>query len=96
MKKYLTRYKKIAIAGMARSGKTVFLTSLINHILEHQSEDFRLEPNDVKIVKTRVLSKDDPDHFQYHRYREDLVRSGGGIRCLANENNGYFAIQNSV
>lgn len=75
MKKYLTRYKKIAVAGMARSGKTVFLTSLINHILEHNTEDFRLEPNDAKIVRPRVKAKEERDHFQYHSYREDLVRS---------------------
>ena len=32
--------RKIAIVGTARAGKTVFLTSLINHLEEHHKTDF--------------------------------------------------------
>ena len=45
---------RIAVTGFTRSGKTVFLTSLISHLLHHEPERFHLGPN-LHIVKPESL-----------------------------------------
>ena len=49
-------YRKIAIAGTARAGKTVFLTSLINHLRQHRVEEFIIgkRAKITKFVKKRT------------------------------------------
>ncbi len=39
---FLTRRRRIAITGLAATGKTVFLTTLINHLKYHDASQFRL------------------------------------------------------
>ena len=43
--------RKIAVIGTARSGKTVFLTSLINHLKEHNKMDFIINPQKNKYAE---------------------------------------------
>jgi predicted YcjX-like family ATPase len=50
-------YQKIGIVGIYNSGKTVFLTSLINHLLHHDAFDFRIYPSELdrKLSRLPVL-----------------------------------------
>ncbi len=47
-------YQKIGVVGIYNSGKTVFLTSLINHILHHDFTDFKISPTAFDRKMTRL------------------------------------------
>ncbi|MHB1035011.1 MAG: YcjX family protein [Pirellulales bacterium] len=72
-----TSHVRLAVTGCSRAGKTVFLTSLINHLLWHKPERFRLGPksNLPRIVKAaerrprKLLWRT----FSYPIYREGLA-----------------------
>lgn len=65
--------KNIGVAGMFRSGKTVFLTSLINHLSRHDPSRFPLGRGDVVLgnFKTRKPASGWPG-FDYEGYRSCL------------------------
>jgi predicted YcjX-like family ATPase len=69
---------KIGVIGTYNSGKTVFLTSLLNHLLHHSSDKFQLKGSeDICIKKTEFLETDGPySPFPYEAYRDALVRQG--------------------
>jgi uncharacterized protein len=72
-------HQKIAIIGTARSGKTVFLTSLINHLMEHNHIDFRIGKNNIVTIrdmKILPVSKKIGGKFNYSAYRDALVHQG--------------------
>jgi uncharacterized protein len=52
-------YQKIGVVGIYNSGKTVFLTSLINHLLHHDSGDFKISPSafDRKLARLPLIGK---------------------------------------
>ena len=71
--------RKIAIIGTARAGKTVFLTSLINHLLEHNRQDFVVgERVPVQISNFRLVSVPARvgHKFNYGACRDALVHQG--------------------
>jgi predicted YcjX-like family ATPase len=73
-----TKKRKVIVTGTGRSGKTVFLVSLINHIKNFRpDDDFGLEilAGKERIGFRRFVPKSDPvdnSTFPYHRYRERL------------------------
>ena len=74
-------YRKIAIIGTARSGKTVFLTSLINHLEEHHRNDFIIgQGKGALITKFERMVRDkefgEAENFNYDSYRDALVYKG--------------------
>ncbi len=72
----MTIDRKIAIAGTARSGKTVFLTSLLNHLEQHKKSEFRVGKNkDVQISNFKKLKvpKKYGAMFDFTGFRDALV-----------------------
>lgn len=71
------RERRIAITGIADGGKTVFLTSLISHISEHDAADFPFGKN-AQIHGYRELHQRKPYSapFRYAAYRDRLSRLG--------------------
>lgn len=73
--------RKIGITGLRSSGKTAFLTSLINHLKHHDPErhepehEFFLEPHSgAKITHFQYLpARNGQTSFPYERYRNQLV-----------------------
>lgn len=77
--KIKTIKRKIAIAGTTRSGKTVFLTSLLNHLYEHNPKVFPIDDDGtVRISDVRALpvSKRIGSKFNFDGYRDALVYHG--------------------
>ncbi len=70
--------RRIGVVGTYASGKTVFLTSLINHLQEHDPERFRLGEGTVMVRKFQELPPD-PGWvaFDYARHRDRIVNHGG-------------------
>jgi predicted YcjX-like family ATPase len=73
--------RKIAVIGTARSGKTVFLTSLINHLEEHNKMEFLIKTKNGKYAqvsdfKSKSVSKYIGAKFNYKKYRNALVDQG--------------------
>lgn len=69
--------QRIAVVGTFRSGKTVFLTSLINQLEEHSPSDFAFG-NKASISKFRIEkpAKELGAEFDYSGYRDSLVHQG--------------------
>jgi predicted YcjX-like family ATPase len=68
----------LGIVGLGNVGKTVFLTSLLDHIFHHKKDQFRLDRNtsNVSIARVRELeesSKAD-DRFPYEAFRKMLAQ----------------------
>ena len=70
----LTAKKKIAITGLARSGKTSFLTSLLWQLHEFENATFRLE-NNVKITQFREVRA--ASTFPFDRFRSLMSSEDG-------------------
>ncbi len=70
----LTKYKRrIGIVALADSGKTVFLTSLINHLIAHDPEMFQVgdsRRNTIRKFKTLSVNGEE---FKYHKFRDYLA-----------------------
>lgn len=66
----------VAVIGLYRSGKTVFLTSLINHLKHHRPSQLKLGKGDVKLTVDCELEVNSGfDRLPYERYRSSLVDS---------------------
>jgi predicted YcjX-like family ATPase len=65
---------RIGVVGLYASGKTVFLTSLINHLRNHDPGRFRLGDGTVTLRKFREHTPE-PDwgQFEYERFRDAFV-----------------------
>lgn len=52
-------YQKIGVVGIYNSGKTVFLTSLLNHLLHHDPDDFKISPTafDRKLARLPLVGR---------------------------------------
>ncbi len=62
----LDRHLKIAVTGLSRSGKTVFITSLVHHLLEanqSRSLPFFEVANDQRIISVKDFSASSPCPF---------------------------------
>ncbi|MFH1377607.1 MAG: YcjX family protein [Planctomycetota bacterium] len=73
----LTFKRRIGITGLRNSGKTVFLTSLINHIKDHDPGAFPIGNGRALIRRFQPLDIDsDQDAFNYEKYRDTLSVQG--------------------
>ena len=77
MKLSLKSKRKIAITGTARSGKTVFLTSLLWQLKEFNNSEFDLHKlrKEVKIRRFRHVSLSSNEDFPFYKYRNRLAQS---------------------
>jgi predicted YcjX-like family ATPase len=65
--------KRIGVVGMYRSGKTVFMTSLINHLSRHDPSRFPLGKGNVNLSNFRSHGVQNGwQEFDYQRYRSLL------------------------
>lgn len=68
---------RVGVVGTSNSGKTVLLTSLINHLMNHDPDRFVLGDPQTRIRKFRELPPDrDWDAFNYPAHRDTLVNAG--------------------
>jgi predicted YcjX-like family ATPase len=68
---------RVGVVGLIASGKTVLLTSLINHLHEHDPDRFPLGGRDTQLRKFRALPPDAGwDSFNYAGSRDALVHNG--------------------
>jgi len=75
--RFKTFKRRIGITGISNSGKTVFLTSLINHLKDHDPEFFRIgSSGDISIEQFTSIKNEDEHQrkqFNYDLYRDTLV-----------------------
>ncbi len=68
---------RVGVVGLYNSGKTVLLTSLINHLQDHDSDRFHLGERDTRLRKLTIQTPDDGwDAFNYVGSRDALVNGG--------------------
>lgn len=74
---FLTRRRRVAITGLAGTGKTVFLTTLINHLKHHEPSQFRLHapPKGLPFM-SRGKQQNAP--FAIKQFAEDASEPGLG------------------
>lgn len=72
-----TTEARVGVVGLYSAGKTVLLSSLINHLQDHDPDRFPLGSKETRIRKFRVHA---PDHdwaaFNYNGHRDALVNTG--------------------
>lgn len=75
---FLRRRRRIALVGTYNSGKTVFLTSLLNHLQYHDPEKFRIGDGiNGTIRKFKALPvPPGTEPFRYEVFRDALVHHG--------------------
>lgn len=76
-----TTERRVGVVGLYNAGKTVLLTSLVNHLEHHDPDRFRLgSGSDAGTVAVRRFERLPPDPgwppFQYAAYRDALVYNG--------------------
>ena len=69
----LSRRKRIAVTGIATSGKTVFLTSLLWQLHEFEDANFFLE-NNVKITGFREVRRHST--FPFYKFQDAMAKQG--------------------
>ena len=68
---------RVGVVGLYNSGKTVLLTSLINHLQDHDPDRFALGGRDTRIRKFTTLPQEEGwDAFNYAGSRDALVHGG--------------------
>lgn len=72
-----TTESRVGVVGLYNSGKTVLLTSLINHLQDHDPDRFPLGGPDTRLRKFTVLPPDRGwEAFNYAGCRDALVHGG--------------------
>jgi predicted YcjX-like family ATPase len=76
--KMRTAAYRVAVVSVTAAGKTVFLTSLIDHLSPHDPEQFRLTQDPAHshatVVRFQTLKPETGwSQFPYQRYRDALV-----------------------
>src|SRR5262245_16106197 len=72
-----TTEARVGVVGLYSAGKTVLLTSLINHLQDHDPDRFPLGSKETRLRKFTVLPPDaDWAPFNYTGYRDALVNTG--------------------
>src|SRR3954470_2900297 len=72
-----TTESKVGVVGLYNAGKTVLLTSLINHLQDHDPDRFPLGSKETRIRKFTVHAPDrDWSAFNYTGHRDALVNAG--------------------
>jgi predicted YcjX-like family ATPase len=68
---------RVGVVGLYNAGKTVLLTSLINHLQDHDPDRFPLGSKETRVRKFTVLPPDrDWAAFNYTGHRDALVNAG--------------------
>lgn len=68
---------RVGVVGLYNSGKTVLLTSLINHLQDHDPDRFPLGGPQTRLRKFAALPPDPGwEQFPYAAYRDALVHGG--------------------
>jgi uncharacterized protein len=68
---------RIGVVGLYNAGKTVFLTSLLNHLENHDADRFRLGKPGTTLRKFAFEPPDDRwSNFPYATFRDALVHGG--------------------
>lgn len=68
---------RVGVVGLYNSGKTVLLTSLVNHLQDHDPDRFPLGSRETKLRKFVTLPPDDGwEGFPYAAARDALVTGG--------------------
>lgn len=71
--KPLTRQKTVGIVGLIQAGKTVLLTSLIDHLNHHTPSQFPIGKNGTEICQIRICaSRFNIAPFPYTKFRAEL------------------------
>jgi predicted YcjX-like family ATPase len=68
----LDRHLRIAVTGLRRSGKTVFITSLIHHLLDGNGLPFVQAVHEQRYLGARLLDADRPGSFPYRPFHAEL------------------------
>lgn len=78
-----TTERRVGVVGLYHAGKTVLLTSLVNHLEHHDPDRFRLgtgsDAGTVSVRRFEVLGPDpgwEGKRFDYPAYRDALVHQG--------------------
>lgn len=69
----LNRHVRLAVTGLSRSGKTVFITSLVHHLLDGHGLPFLEVAHDGRYLGARMVGEDQPGRFPYRRFHADLT-----------------------
>jgi uncharacterized protein len=69
----LDRHLRLAVTGLSRSGKTVFITSVVNHLIDGLGLPFLQVVHDGRYLGARLEGDRRPDRFPYVRFHADLV-----------------------
>ncbi len=96
---FMTRRRRIAITGLANTGKTVFLTTLLNHLNHHEPSEFRIFDNSNDNVTVKQFTEEEPsdqiEKFDYSLFAQ-AMRTGhwphktvdvSAYRCRFNTDN---------
>lgn len=68
---------RVGVVGLYNAGKTVLLTSLINHLQDHDADRFPLGGRDTRVRKFTTLPPDAGwEPFNYNGCRDALVHGG--------------------
>ncbi len=69
----LDRHLRLAVTGLSRSGKTVFITSAVFHLLDGEGLPFLQAIHENRYLGARIEGEQRPDRFPYARFHADLV-----------------------
>jgi predicted YcjX-like family ATPase len=68
----LNRHVRLAVTGLSRSGKTVFITSVVHHLLDGHGLPFLEAVHDERYLGAQLVDEKNRDHFPYRRFHADL------------------------
>ena len=69
----LDRHLRVAVTGLSRSGKTVFITSVVHHLLDGQGLPFLQVVHEGRYLGARLEGEHRPNRFPYARFHADLT-----------------------
>ncbi len=67
------RHLRVAVTGLRRSGKTVFITSMVHHLLDGHGLPFLNAVHDGRYLGARIVGEDLPNAFPYRRFHAELA-----------------------
>ncbi|MDW8123873.1 MAG: YcjX family protein [Geminicoccaceae bacterium] len=70
----LDRQIRLAVTGLRRAGKTVFVTALVRHLLDAQGLPFLRAVHEQRYLGARLLPVDRGEAFPFERYEAALAR----------------------
>ncbi|MFO1069321.1 MAG: YcjX family protein [Geminicoccaceae bacterium] len=66
------RHLRVAVTGLRRSGKTVFITSLVHHLLDGNGLPFLTAVHENRFLGSRLVGQDRADAFPYGPFHAEL------------------------